>query len=403
MKKKIVLSMVFFVVYNLTYSQVVNFGTVVVKDNSVMTCGEYDLLNKNTSSIINDGDIHLQRNLENDGEVSFVNDNGVFHFKGSSDQNILTGLLGTTDFQHVNFETLNQASINVVNTFTINRNAYFNSGIINNTAINSEILFKELGESYYMSDASYINGKVLKKGDNFFTFPVGAKSTNLFRPFYIKSNLQSELIQNEYYLENSDFQYPHSNKANDVVYVNEIEFWEIVNTDENQIMEAGLLVNNSYLSPNILNHLYGTVKAIIYYDLNSNQWINKGGVLNQTTNVIYNSSLNLQTGPYTIGRVKSKEQEDLDLFIYNAISPNGNNQNDYLKITGVENYPDNSLEVFNRYGHPIYTTKNYGINDNLWYGTHKDKKLPTGTYFYIFKFIIENGSQVEKTGYVYIN
>ena len=68
-----------------------------------------------------------------------------------------------------------------------------------------------------------------------------------------------------------------------------------------------------------------------------------------------------------------------ELFIPNAFSPNGDGINDFWEILGLQNYPGNKLEVFNRLGIKLYETDNY---QNDWYGTYNGEKLPDGTYFY---------------------
>ena len=75
------------------------------------------------------------------------------------------------------------------------------------------------------------------------------------------------------------------------------------------------------------------------------------------------------------------------LTIYNEFSPNGDGVNDYFTIDCIENYPNNTLEVFNRWGNLVYSKKGYS---NDWDGTSngratlkKEELLPVGTYYYI--------------------
>jgi len=73
---------------------------------------------------------------------------------------------------------------------------------------------------------------------------------------------------------------------------------------------------------------------------------------------------------------------EIGITIYNFLSPNGNNQNEVFLIEGIEDFPDNHLSVFNRWGTKVYEKQNY---DNSWKGTNNGKKLPSGTYFYILQ------------------
>ena len=69
------------------------------------------------------------------------------------------------------------------------------------------------------------------------------------------------------------------------------------------------------------------------------------------------------------------------LIIFNAISPNQDGKNDGFYIRGIENYPDNEVVVFNRWGNEVYRKKGYR-NDDAWQGTWNGLSVPDGTYFY---------------------
>ena len=80
-----------------------------------------------------------------------------------------------------------------------------------------------------------------------------------------------------------------------------------------------------------------------------------------------------------------------ELFIPNAFSPNGDEVNDFWEILGLQNYPGNKLEVYNRLGVKLYETDNY---QNDWNGTFNGESLPDGTYFYqlyLSEGVIEKG------------
>ncbi|HET9826438.1 MAG TPA: gliding motility-associated C-terminal domain-containing protein, partial [Chitinophagaceae bacterium] len=66
--------------------------------------------------------------------------------------------------------------------------------------------------------------------------------------------------------------------------------------------------------------------------------------------------------------------------IPNVFSPNGDGINDRWQIKYLSDYPDCSVEIFDRYGQPVYRSIGY---TNPWDGTLKGKQLPAGTYYYI--------------------
>ncbi|TPE45466.1 Ig-like domain-containing protein [Pontibacter mangrovi] len=64
----------------------------------------------------------------------------------------------------------------------------------------------------------------------------------------------------------------------------------------------------------------------------------------------------------------------------NAFSPNGDNVNEVWEIKNYEDYPDMRVEVFNRWGNKIFSSKGYGVP---WDGTYNGKELPVATYYYL--------------------
>lgn len=70
-------------------------------------------------------------------------------------------------------------------------------------------------------------------------------------------------------------------------------------------------------------------------------------------------------------------------FISEGFSPNGDGLNEVFFVEGIENYPDNVLQVFNRYGEEVFRKVKYS---NDWHGLGPGgKPLPDGDYFYVLE------------------
>ncbi len=82
--------------------------------------------------------------------------------------------------------------------------------------------------------------------------------------------------------------------------------------------------------------------------------------------------------------------DDCD-FVFNQFSPNGDGSNDVLFINCIDQRPQNSLEIFDRYGSSVYSAAPY---NNNWAGEGKGGPLPAGTYFYVLN--LGDGSPVKK-------
>ena len=85
------------------------------------------------------------------------------------------------------------------------------------------------------------------------------------------------------------------------------------------------------------------------------------------------------------------------LVVYNAFSPNGDSKNQTWLIEGLQNYPNHTVCVFNRWGNEVMKTKDY---QNDWEGKWSGKDLPDGTYFYWIRN--DDNGEVLKTGYLQI-
>lgn len=66
--------------------------------------------------------------------------------------------------------------------------------------------------------------------------------------------------------------------------------------------------------------------------------------------------------------------------IPNAFSPNGDGINDKWDITNLVTYSSARVQVFDRYGHLVFSSTGY---DNAWDGTTNGKPLPVGVYYYV--------------------
>ncbi len=90
--------------------------------------------------------------------------------------------------------------------------------------------------------------------------------------------------------------------------------------------------------------------------------------------------------------------EPYELAMPEGLSPNGDNQNDYFVIKGIEAFPDNELIIYNRWGNIVYERSGY---ENDWQGeNNKGEMLPDGTYFAIFRPVKSSNVVEPLTGYV---
>ena len=191
-----------------------------------------------------------------------------------------------------------------------------------------------------------------------------------------------------------------------------------------QIINRGS-TNEIYIlanSESSINYIWQVSKKVVS-STSYNQWVeisdNKiysGTKTNKLT--IYNPSYNMEGWRFRVitsspdyicgGEIISESSELIitNLVIPSAFSPDADGINDLWTIRGGlnENYPNNKIVIFNRWGIKVYESKGY---QNDWDGTYNNNmsttsssNLPVGTYFYVLD-LNGDGSDVRK-GYVYI-
>jgi len=96
--------------------------------------------------------------------------------------------------------------------------------------------------------------------------------------------------------------------------------------------------------------------------------------------------------------------------VYNAVSPNNDGYNDVFFIDGILCYPENNVEIYNRWGILVFSTDGYNNTTKVFAGVSEGRatidrgaELPDGTYYYILKYKDEKGTNFDKAGYLYLN
>ncbi|NJB72439.1 putative pyridoxine 5'-phosphate oxidase superfamily flavin-nucleotide-binding protein [Saonia flava] len=83
--------------------------------------------------------------------------------------------------------------------------------------------------------------------------------------------------------------------------------------------------------------------------------------------------------------------------------------NGSFKIKFISLFPNNTVEIYNRWGVMVYKVNGYDNNDNAFKGLsnaratiQQNEELPVGVYFYLIKYFDDDKGKT-KSGYLYIN
>ena len=82
-----------------------------------------------------------------------------------------------------------------------------------------------------------------------------------------------------------------------------------------------------------------------------------------------------------------------------SISPNGDDINEFSDIENIEKFPDNEVNIYDRWGILVYQAKRYNNRDMRFLGEYnqgRSYQLPNGNYFYKIKFFDHGKGSVVK-------
>ncbi|MEK6151713.1 gliding motility-associated C-terminal domain-containing protein [Flavobacteriaceae bacterium 3-367] len=294
-------------------------------------------------------------------------------------------------------------------TMGVTNNASFISGNVITPRDQTDIYLNFLGDAFYVGegDNTKIDGFGAISNRESFTFPVG--DDDRLRPLTLTSAAVNALAKCAYFFEDPNapstfnVRFDTDLRDVDVLGVSTQEFWRL----EGQLPATVTLSWDNQSDIIVLGETLNDLK-VVGWSKTEQLWVNLG-------NTAVQGSMN--SGTITSDTFVPDDYEIITLGGNNDIletmdtielgnyflTPNGDGQNDFLVIEGLENSPNNTLQIFNRYGVLVYKKDNY-TNEfngraNVSRVIDKDAGLPAGIYFYI---IALNDLRQKHQGYMYI-
>jgi len=343
--------------------------------------------------VINDGTFD-----ENLGLVGFYNENNPITVSGA-----FTPVFYDTEVS-INDGLYLETNVGILNNFN------FIHGNVYTPRDRSNISLNFYEDSFYVGEGknTKIDGYGSIKNKDTFRFPVG--DDNRIRPLTITSETINEMAKCAYFFQNPNTQSTFDKNFDtgirdfNVLGVSNKEFWRL----EGDTPTIATLSWDDMSNINMLGE-YLSDLTVVGWSKNQQKWMNLGNTaLEGEFSFGSITSDTFVPNDYEIitigGAVDLNETlTTLDLGNY-YLTPNGDGTNDYLVIDGIDESPNNILQIFNRYGVMVYYKENYrdefvGLsNRNML--VKGQIGLPSGVYYYI---IILNALKIKHQGYLYLS
>jgi len=361
--------------------------------------------NYGTIQIHGNTNVGFHLDLVNDG--TFDQTTGLVGFYSDQDALTISGA-----YMPVLFDTevsvggglILETSVNVQN------NVNLITGDIMTEKSGTDTYSNFLDNSFYIGESSVskINGYGAITNKESFMFPVG--NEDRLRPLTIESVAINAMAKCAYFFEdpnnsktlNVDFS--TSKKATEFISVSDKEFWRL----ESDVPSKITLTWDQYSNVRALGEYLNELK-VVGWSKTENQWVNLGnsaveggmGYGSVTSETVVPNEYEIFTIGGNDSRLETYTTMDLDNYF---MTPNGDGANDMLVLEGIENSPNNLLEIFDRYGVLVYSQANYQNDFN---GQSNRKTvvkrgtgLASGIYFYI---ITMHDLRQKHQGYLYIS
>ncbi|MDM1497056.1 gliding motility-associated C-terminal domain-containing protein [Myroides odoratimimus] len=397
-------------------AQTVNTGQLFVRENTVIST-LYDFKNTEEGHIISDGETYYYQNFHNDGiyGISPALHSGKAVFTKYEDQKGMQVISGSkpSDFYHVVLDHAEPVvAFDLKNEANVYGSVDFKDGIIKVDSLVGMLTFHQGAKALHPTDKSHAEGYVEKIGNEEFQYPKGDKGLYRYARITAPENVK-DAYQGKYNLDDKDFFRARSAKSGVINLLDEREYWTVDKGRDNSKGDIMLTLSwDERTTPKELLVNPEKELHIVRWDAKQQLWVDEGGVVDLEKKEITTPTSVKGYGFFTLATVNTDLILDGDIVIYNLVSPDGDDKNDYFIIDNINRFPNNTVEIYNRWGVKVYDTKSYDSAGNVFRGysdgrvtINKGEKLPTGTYFYIVSYEYKDASgsrMIKKSGYLHL-
>ncbi|MGL5274665.1 gliding motility-associated C-terminal domain-containing protein [Myroides sp.] len=403
-----------------TYAQtgkvITNQGLVSLAPGGVASY-LYDFNNESKGMVVSDGETFYYQNFQNEGYYGISKDakSGKVVFTKYEDQTGQQLILGSkpTDFYNVVLDNVEPVvAFDLKNEANVRGSVDFKDGIIKVDSLKGMLTFHQGAKALHPTDRSHAEGYVEKIGNEEFQYPKGDKGLYRYARITAPENVK-DAYEGKYNLDDKNFFTARNAKSGVITLLDEREYWTIDKGNDNS--ESNIMLTLSWDERTTPKELLTDPEKelhIVRWDNIQKLWVDEGGVVDLVNKEITTPTSVSGYGFFTLAKVKTDLILDGDIVIYNLVTPDTDGKNDYFIIDNINKFPNNTVEIYNRWGVKVFGTHNYDSVGNVFNGysegrvtIDKGEKLPTGTYFYIvnYEYKDKKGSRmIKKSGYLHL-
>lgn len=374
----------------------------------------FNFLNEKEGNVLNDGSMHFYGHYQNEGLFSYTTNSttgyvvfegqmsGMQNISGSSPSSFYDILFHKSQSDHAFHLTNDLAAAGTVN---------LTEGVVwMDKAGGGAFVFLKGAQHKNTSDSSYVEGEVVKQGNDGFKYPIGTSGYYRFAGISAPAS-QSESYTGEYFLRNSNEQYPHKSRTGIIDAVDDKEYWTI---KKSSASDDSVIVTLSWDTRTTPQSLTDTpdLLHVVRWDEKQQLWVDEGGVVDYASKTVSTPVKAEGFGVFTLGKIKKPLLNPGEVVIYNGVTPDNDGINDYFIIDNINYFPNNHVSIYNRWGRKVFETQDYDSKGNVFKGyaegsaiVGKGEKLPTGTYYYVVEYLYDRDGQnqwVKKVGYLHL-
>ncbi len=297
---------------------------------------------------------------------------------------------------------------------SVRNNVNFIDGNFLSPANNQAVYLNFMDQGFFTgeSNESKVTGFAAVNNRDIFSFPVGDQAQ--LRPLTLLSQSTTPLAICAYFFENPSNpssileSFDTDQKVQEIGKVSEREFWILQSDVPAQVSIAwnvrsglGTIPNATMESIIIVGWSKAEQEWVIIGNSATSGDINRGFITSETFVPSEYAAITFGTIPLPTDTFAVNNPTLGNYFL----SPNGDGINDSWIIDNLEESPNNSVRIFNRYGQKVfeqinYTNEFHGIANTGTMISNQGIGLPEGVYFYL---VTLEDVELEYTGFLFLD